>query len=184
MRIACLGWGSLIWNPDKLPVISDWYTDGPWLPIEFARQSSDDRITLVCVAGFPLVQSLWALLSSSSLAEAREALREREGVPAKNIERDIGIWSAEHASQSELAGEIGAWAAQRQLDAVVWTNLPPKFEGTDGRIPKVEQVIAHLSKLEDEKRFKAEQYIRKAPAQIRTAYRAQIEQALGWYPKS
>lgn len=41
MKIVVLGWGSLIWNPGDLKINSEWQKDGPTLPIEFARVSSD-----------------------------------------------------------------------------------------------------------------------------------------------
>jgi hypothetical protein len=83
MRIACLGWGSLIWDPGSLPLRRNkprWFTDGPELPIEFARKSSGGRITLVIVPrGKAKAQPvLWAHLTCLSVAQAHEALARRE----------------------------------------------------------------------------------------------------------
>ena len=47
MKIAILGWGSLIWNQNGLPVKGQWKKNGPVLPIEFSRVSRDGRLTLV-----------------------------------------------------------------------------------------------------------------------------------------
>src|SRR5260370_8605222 len=79
LRIVCLGWGSLVWRPRDLPVRGIWFADGPFLPIEFARQSSDGRITLVLMTDiFPFVRSMWTLMSVASVKEARKALGTRE----------------------------------------------------------------------------------------------------------
>ena len=178
--IACLGWGSLIWHPGALPIQGYWFEDGPLLPVEFARQSNDGRITLVLIepsASTRLVRSLWALMDVDSIDDAREALGCREGIPGKNRDKHIGCWSVEDSSRSSQGLE--EWATARKLDAVVWTALPPKFGGCE-RIPTEEEVVRHLRALTGSNRDQAERYIRRAPRQTDTTYRRRIEAELGW----
>jgi hypothetical protein len=68
------------------------------------------------------------------------------------------------------------------LKAAVWTSLPPKFAGIDGRISTEDEVVGYLQALAGEKRTAAEQYVRGAPRQIGTPYRRAIEKSLGWTP--
>lgn len=182
MKIACIGWGSLVWNQGDLPIQGMWLNDGPFLPIEFARQSQDNRITLVCVPRMPLVQSLWARLISTDLSEACEALRKREGISLKRVNQDIGIWVRHQSIQNnEITILIDSWGAELDLDAAIWTNLPAKFRGVN-RVPSAEEVVSHLSNLTNQTRQTAEQYVRMAPRQIRTNYRKHIENELNWFP--
>jgi hypothetical protein len=110
MLIACLGWGSLVWDPRELPVRHQWFADGPLLPIEFARKSRDDRATLVLLPKAPFVRSLWALMSVSELQAAKEALADREGMTGDNKTKHIGHWSP-HAHSAGVGLElIEKWA--------------------------------------------------------------------------
>ena len=180
MRIGCLGWGSLIWDPRDLPFRGIWFRDGPLVPIEFARQSKDDRITLVLVSGRPVVRSLWSVLSVRSLDEAQTALAKREGTDKENI----GVWktgTADANTSLQVCQTIGQWAMRLALDSVVWTALPAQFNG-EKRVPTVREVVGHLSNLQHEKRRNAEEYIRMAPRQIDTDYRRRIEADLHWKP--
>lgn len=184
MVIACLGWGSLIWRPGALPVRATWFSDGPLLPIEFARESTDSRITLVLATAPPVapVRSLWALMSIADLDTAKRELSAREGTLKKGEPTYVGWWTPMTGNQSPSARVIGAWGATKGLDAIIWTDLPPKFAGQEGRVPTADELITHLRNLPHEKRKNAEEYIRRAPAQIDTAYRRRIEAELGWRP--
>jgi len=199
MNIACLGWGSLVWEPGSLPLRPRprWFTDGPELPVEFARQSSRDRMTLVIVppeAAEPR-PVLWAYLTCPDMAEAHEALARREWgidpLPRRWTTQDwiswkkrtIACWTQLAGSNSANAQQIAAWANGKKLDGVVWTILPPKYQEENGRVPSVAEILNYLKDLYDSKpkrHANAEEYVRKAPPQIRTNYRAAIETSLGW----
>ena len=183
MNIACLGWGSLVWNPGVLPLRGSWHNDGPLLPIEFARKSGDGRITLVLVPGRQLVRSLWAMLEPSDLDEAKEKLRLREDIPKRNIDKNIGVWrKQDFLTEEEITHRIKTWAEPLGLDTVIWTALPPKFRGKGGLIPSAEDVVKHLKSLKGDRAKNAEHYIRMAPKQIVTDYRQIIEARLKWTP--
>jgi hypothetical protein len=89
MKIACLEWGSLVWDPRSLHVRSEWFADGPLLPIEFARESKDKRVTLVITPGSPPLRSLWALSSLDSVDAAKADLALREEIKDKNVQYSI-----------------------------------------------------------------------------------------------
>jgi len=175
----CLGWGSLIWCQKTLPVSGAWQADGPDLPLEFARESRDRRITLVICEGAPTVTTLWARLNVSSLDAAKQALASREGVTAGNVKYSIGAWSPAGATDHHGAVTIGEWASGRDIAGVVWTALKPKI-GNDYRVPTQEEVTSHLRGLQGLERDVAEEYVRLAPRQIVTPYRVAIEGTLGW----
>ena len=176
-NIACLGWGSLVWCRKKLPIRRHWFEDGPLIPLEFARQSEDDRITLVITLAARPVRSLWALMDSDSLDEAKKQLQRRE----RTIPEYIGNWSRGQLSPVSIPG-LNEWALARNIDSVVWTALPPKFKGENNRQPGVEDVLRHLQALSGTARDAAEQYIRRAPRQIDTDYRRRIEAEFQWLP--
>ena len=80
MNIGCLGWGSLIWFPNGLP-IAKWESDGPILPIEFARQSKNGQLTLVLMDKDNYVPVLHSVLLVPDLSTAITLLSLREGCP-------------------------------------------------------------------------------------------------------
>lgn len=179
-NIACLGWGSLIWNPGTLPIRRYWFDDGPLVPVEFARRSQDGRITLVIVPGARPVRVLWALMDAEAHDDALEQLRKREGIGTNKVNEHVGGWP--HGTKDAIPG-IEEWAHARDLDGVIWTALPAKFGGKE-RTPSEDEVIIHLRGLRGTQRDTAERYIRRAPRQIDTVYRRRIEAEFGWMPTS
>lgn len=171
MTYACLGWGSLIWDPRDLPITPPWRTDGPHLPVEFGRQSNDGRLTLVLAPEALPVPTLWVPLRVANMNEAVEALRQREGT----IRKRIGTWPSADAPKA-----IGHFAEQNELTGIVWTALTPKFGTTHEAMPTAEEAVEYLNSLKGTSRIAAEEYIRRAPKQIATAYRTVFEEKLGW----
>ena len=172
--IACLGWGSLIWDPRDLPLDSEWFDDGPLVHVEFARESNDGRVTLVLHPTARRVRSLWAMMGATDVDGARRDLGRREGIPPRRWPELIGAWPEQCSGC--IVG-LDEWARERRLEAVVWTALGSNFE--EGQ-PLEAQVIGHLQALVGTKREKAEQYVRRTPKQIDTAIRARLKERFGW----
>lgn len=206
--IVCIGWGSLVWEPARapgLPLASEgvhagvsgdggtWRSNGPRLPIEFARHSgrakrslAEQYVSLVIVegAGVPDVTTLWAPLvvpTGAGVDYAAEKLAEREGVP--DTDRSIGRYPARRGSRHPGSAAIEEWAIANKIDGAVWTSLGRNWDGTDGRMPSEAEVLVFLrGQLTREAHAGSERYIRNAPRQIVTPFRSVIERELGWMP--
>lgn len=125
MRIGVIGWGSLTWDPRDLEIEGNWHVDGPMLPVEFARVSSGNRLTLVLVDTVYPQPTLWALSRKATLVEAITNLAKRE----RTTESNIGRWPCVNPAgifEKRMASIVAAWARERKLEAVVWTALGPK----------------------------------------------------------
>jgi len=181
MKIAVLGWGSLIWETGSLSITPEWHKDGPKLPVEFARVSSGDRLTLVLVDSAPIQMTLWTLSLKETLAEAVEDLRKREG-PTKS--ENIGRWCKVQEADSHNASIVSAisdWAMRYELDGVVWTALGPKKPNGENGLATGDEFIDFLRGLAaNGKDAAAREYIEKAPVQIYTPIRKSVVDELGW----
>ena len=113
------------------------------------------------------------------MEEARGALAKREGLPSN---KNAAFWTCSDASGHPGAEHVEAWANKLGFAGVVWTGLPPKSPVTDqsNDHPSIEDVISHLSGLKGHSANRAEEYVRRAPNQIATAYRTQIVEEFGW----
>src|SRR3989344_2470817 len=120
MKIACLGWGSLVWDPRGLPIQKQWFQDRPMVQVEFARESSGGRITLVLMKNAVPVRSLWAIMDIDELETAREALAIREGINdyKGHTDKRIGSWPTDNPAT--ILG-LQEWASCRKIENVIWT---------------------------------------------------------------
>lgn len=178
MKIGCIGWGSLIWDPRDLLIKDDWELDGPLLPLEFLRQSNDGRLTLVIDRrlGAKSVGTLWTRMDTENLDQAILSLSKREGTTS----RPIGVLKKyDNPPQQHIENIIYQWLRTKDLDAVIWTNLGPKFNGAN-EAPDLRLAIEYLTNLPATEKTIAEEYIRKAPICVETNYRSAFEREFGW----
>jgi hypothetical protein len=182
MRIACIAWGSLLWKTGPLKLASGWNAGGPELPLEFARDSDDsEELAIVLHEGAPLMPTYVALLDTSDMNHARAMLAAREKIDPDHPE---WIGSIPSVDGSPSDARIASWLAEQAFDAVVWTALPPKFADVEGRAPSADEAVTFLAGLRGATRAKAEEYVRRVPAAIRTPYRMRFEQELDWTPSA
>jgi len=187
VNIACLGWGSLVWSRRDLPCRGVWHLDGPFLPIEFSRVSSDDRVTLTITEGVPPARSLWTQLDCASLEESVRALALREGIGCPSTGEfpcSIAYWSKDNgASPHHEVDAVAAFSKRVGLDATVWTALKPGMsKKSRGEVPSQEQLAKHLRGLPSHALAQAEAYARNTPAPIDTPNRRFFQELFGWRP--
>jgi len=184
MKIAFLGWGSLLWDPRNLKTKGEWKKDGPSLPMEFMRLSSGGRITLVLYPRAEEVQTLWINADFEDLDAAIENLRAREST----LTGWIGFVTLPECTSSCNAEpgtleKIQQWAEKKGLDAVVWTDLhdnPEHFTEKTGMEMNEDNIIKYIGSLKGDTLKNAKEYVQKTPEQIDTKLRLRIKKEIGW----
>ena len=150
------------------------------LPIEFARISSDGRLTLVVHPESQEVPTYWALSVLSTLEEARENLRKREGTIASHIGF---VRTNDHSPPaSPCATALQRWLNDRpDLDGAIWTALESNWDEHQGQNFTAEDAVRYLSELERQRdeaslRYsRACEYIRNTPRKIQTEVRRLLD---------
>lgn len=179
MKIAILGWGSLIWNKDSLLIAGDWHTGGPVLPIEFSRISGDGRLTLVIDPqnGVP-VTTLYARSEFENLNDAIANLRVREGTSSEkigfvnlvaNTERDYS-----RQQHPDACDAIKLWAQEHDWQAVIWTALASNFSEKQNQPFTFAAAVEYVAGLSGSAKATALEYIHRAPDGIDTPVRQLI----------
>jgi hypothetical protein len=180
MKIAILGWGSLIKEPRNLPIVGEWQPAGPELWIEFSRISQRGAragcLTLViderCESE---VTTLYVLSKRSDLPQAIADLQEREGTSQDDIgfcEVASGHFALNALSRHPKSCErIRKWAQAKEFDAVIWTALARRFKDALGIPFSPTAALNYLNGLPAPTKEKALEYIHNAPPQTITPFR-------------
>lgn len=177
MKIAILGWGSLIWNPETISVNNDWVFEGPHLPIEFARVSNNGRLTLVINLNSTKCKVFYNISSFSNLDEAIYNLSHREGCNLNRI-NFINFSTNENnlkEKQKIIYDSICEWNKSNNFDAVIWTGLTPKFYDDGHGKLNLDNIKKYLTSLNDDQFELAKEYILKTPEQIETEYKRELQ---------
>ena len=185
MKIAVLGWGSLIWNTGDLKIAGGWQTGGPQLPIEFSRISSDGCLTLVIdPQNGANVTTRYSTSVFENIDEAIENLSRRENMPSTKNVGFVNLNTGEQKSHNaDVAVNIREWAHQNHFDVVIWTDLPSNFASKRQLAQfTVETAVAYLQNLCGETAQKAREYIQKAPEEVNTPVRRKLQES-GWLNK-
>jgi ribosomal protein S16 len=168
-QIAVIGFGSLIWDPRNLKLKFEWYSDGPVLPIEFSRISSDGRLTLVIdEENGTEVQTLYAFMDTASLEEAVMSLKEREGTNIRNIGYYCpAIVVNQRSKQSaKTQSRINDWLHEKGFHAVIWTDLASNFEEKQKTPFSIDAAFYYVNtEIPENIKSKAIEYINKSPIQ-------------------
>jgi hypothetical protein len=185
VKSAILAWGSLVWDPRELQTAAQFVANGPLLPIEFCRISSDGRLTLAIDETFGAMCKTYSAPSAlENLDAAIENLRAREGIADA---WSVGFVELGSGGQSDAAMErhkqavatIAAWTESNAYDAAIWTALKSDFDewGKAGEPFSVSAAIQYLETLESENAdtfARALTYIRKAPPEVETPVREEV----------
>jgi hypothetical protein len=184
MKIALLGWGSLLWDggADFDQHHEVWQSDGPSLQLEFSRISKTRLGALTLVVdpnhGVPVTVA-WCLSKRSKAEDAACDLRCREGTTIGNIAQ---LAVPKEAPKDAAAGSEPpedptlAWAKKKKLDVVIWTALESNFAKIKSEQFSVPNAVRHLQALTPEGKVKAAEYVWRAPAFVSTPLRQALQQ--------
>jgi len=172
-RIAVLAWGSLKWDRRQLVVKGAWRDDGPTLPLEFSRQSTDGRLTLVIDRAHGQdCRSGWWESGLTDVDAAIVNLADREGSGSiGSIDLEI---RPDQGRDPQAVDSIRAWLREVALDAVIWTDLRSNFVKKVGLPFSIESAMSYLEQLEGQTRGLAWEYLERAPISVETPLRRRL----------
>jgi len=181
VKVAIIGWGSLVWKPEPLLIVGNFEPTTLHLPIEICRISKNKTLTLAIDGTCGKLCPVYVATSGfDKLSDSIKDLREREETNRKNI-GFVDLLAEQRSASAQSRGFktveiIKLWAMESGYDAAVWTALSSNFAETDkaNEAFSIDAAIRYLERLNDETLDCALNYIRRAPAQVQTPVRAAV----------
>lgn len=180
MRIAILGWGSLLWDAraEFDNHHGPWESDDPELKIEFSRVSQTRGGALTLVIDQANGSSCRVAHAMSKRRDPEDAicdLRSREGTTRANIGIHFADGSLNQSKDKNTLTTIAAWAEAKSIDVVVWTDLPSNFQKVCGSAFSIGGAVAHVRALGEGAKSGAAEYMWRAPAFVITPLRSALQ---------
>ena len=183
MRIAIIGYGSLIWDLENLAphVTGSWQLGtGPALPVEFSRISPKREKALVLVVDRELDHTCDSCIITSRRTQLEDAvgdLAARERCPQDMI----GIARREGGPAcGPVTGTVRRWLATSSYDAAIWTALPGNFHAITGKRFTHRSALGYLQSLNGKALAEAWRYITLSPVQTDTPFRRYLASCDFW----
>jgi hypothetical protein len=178
MKIAILGWGSLVWDWGDLRIVDDaWHKNGPTLPIELSRLSKKRGYLTYVIDDCHerRVPTRFAISKYMQIEDAIADLACREGCAAKSV----GYVRSEESSRRRARKgvpwrDIQKWVQEQKLDAAIWTDLPRTLPCETTPEDLVDYFKILLAKLPADKAEQAKEYARRAPEEVDTDLRRRL----------
>lgn len=183
MKIAILGWGSLIGEKRDIPIDKKvgWKKRGPKLPLEFARLSKS-RCCILTLVIYPEYKkqnefsTRYAISERENICDAICDLAKREGTTYNKIGYvDIKNNSSRSNIYKEARGIIKNWAKEKKFNGVVWTDLRSNFKDETGKNFSIETALDYLHNLPKSLAKSAREYIKNAPQEVNTPLRQRLK---------
>jgi hypothetical protein len=187
VKIAILGWGSLLWDCHKEfdDQHEEWRFDGPNLKLEFSRvsESRSNVLTLVIdPTNGKSCRVAYAFSKRKSPDDAICDLRCREGTAIENIGFFCADGSRKYTRDTHVLEDVRTWATEKNIDFVTWTNLESNFEKKSSNKMQfsVQNALLHIQSLDAVSKAKASEYVWRAPNFIDTPLRNAL-QSQPWF---
>jgi hypothetical protein len=180
MKIAILGWGSLLWDRNSLfdPHHCGWEADGPELRLEFSQIAEQEEDGIALAIDPEHGQSCRVAYAFSKRINPDDAicdLRAREETTLDNIGYVFLKDSRHQYKDPATANIIKEWAARKQIDVVVWTDTRSNFEQSTGKAFSVDTALEHIRSVPPSIKAEIADYVWKAPEFIDTPLRRALQ---------